>query len=282
MRRETVTVLWTGAFAVVMTGLVSGVWGGLLLANLASSPAIPWAAPVMALLIWALWSYLGGRWPPAGTQAARRRLLRGGKLPTRTMAWAIAAGVAWDIALAGLWVVLHQLIATPSNPLADFSKLPPVTVAVSLTMAAVSGAVSEEAGFRGYFQGALERRGLGVAAVLIAALVMAPIHAETQGFVWPNLVFYMVVDSMLGAIAYVTQSIRPGIVVHAIGLLIFFGFIWPGDAHRQLVWATGAGPGFWISVVQTVLFAALGAVAFARLARLASTPAVADPDPGRG
>ncbi len=266
MRRQTITVLWTAVFAALMTGLTSGVWGGLLLANLATTPAIPWAAAVMALLLWALWSYLGGRWAPNGTQAARRTLLRGGALPARIAAWAVAAGVCWVIALAGFWIVLHRLIAAPGNPLADFSKLPPLTVAVSLIMAAVSGAVSEEAGFRGYFQGALERRGLGAFAVLVAALVMAPIHAQTQGFVWPTLLFYLLVDAMLGALAYVTQSIRPGIVVHAIGLFVFFAFIWPQDAHRQLIWTRGADAGFWLSVALTAVFAALGALAFVRLA----------------
>jgi membrane protease YdiL (CAAX protease family) len=270
MRRETITVLWTAVFAVLMTGLTSAIWGGLLLANLATTPAIPWAAVAMALLLWALWSWLGGRGAPKGTQAARRTLLRGGPLPARVAAWAVAAGVAWVIALAGLWIVLHRLVAAPGNPLADFSKLPPFTVAVSLIMAAVSGAVAEEAGFRGYFQGALERRGLGALAVLVAALVMAPIHAQTQGFVWPTLLFYLLVDAMLGAIAYVTQSIRPGIVVHAVGLFVFFAFIWPQDAHRQLIWARGADAGFWLGIAQTVVFAALGGLAFIRLTKLAA------------
>jgi len=175
--------------------------------------------------------------------------------------------------------VLHELVPTPSNPLGDFSKLPPITLATSLIMAAVSGAVSEEAGFRGYFQGALERRGLGALAVLAAALVMAPIHAQTQGFVWPNLLFYLLVDSMLGTLAYVTGSIRPGIVVHAVGLFVFFALIWPGDAHRRLIWLGAPDGGFWISASQTLIFAALGAVAFARLIRAArdSTPAGAQP-----
>ena len=280
MRRETLTVLWTGAFAVVMTGLVSGVWGGLLLANLATTPAAPWAAAAMALVLWTLWSYLGGRGPPASTQAVRQRLLRGGPVPARLAGWAVAAGVLWVIALAGLWNVLHQLVQTRGNPLADFSRLPPLTLFASLVMAAVSGAVSEEAGFRGYFQGALERRGLGGLAVLAVALVMAPIHAETQGFVWPNLLFYLLVDTMLGALAYVTRSIRPGIVVHAVGLFVFFAFIWPGDAHRRLIAAGGADIGFWTSVILTVVFAGLGGLAFARLARLASgTAARADADP---
>ena len=278
MLRETLTALWTAVFAILMTGLVSGVWGGLLLANLATSPAVPWAALVMALLLWALWSYLGGRWAPRRTQTARRTLLRGGALPAPVAAWAVAAGVAWVIALAGLWIVLHRLIASPGNPLADFSRLPPLTVAVSLIMAAVSGAVSEEAGFRGYFQGALERRGLGALSVLVAALVMAPIHAQTQGFVWPTLLFYLLVDGMLGALAYVTRSIRPGIIVHAIGLFVFFAFIWPQDAHRQLIWAKGADAGFWLGVVQTAVFAALGGLAFLRLTKLAPSGRV-DPAP---
>jgi len=265
----TLTVLWTGAFAVVMTALVSGVWAGLLGANLATSPAVPWAAAAMGLVVWALWSWLGGRFPPQATAAARRKLLRAGPLPAPVMLWAVAAGVLSVVALAGFWVVLHRLVATHGNPQPDFSKLPPATVVISLAMAAISGGVSEEAGFRGYFQGALERRGLGASAILVAALVMAPIHALTQGFVWPNLVFYLLVDAMLGALAFVTGSIRPGVVVHAIGLFIFFALVWPNDAHRPLISASGADAAFWISVAQTVVCAALGAVAFARLVRLA-------------
>ena len=282
MRRETLTVIWTGVFAVVMTGVVSGVWGGLLVANLATTPAIPWAAVAMAAVLWALWSWLGGRWAPRSTQDARRRLLRGGALPIPVVAWAVAAGVLWVVALAGLWVVLHRLVAAPGNPFGDLSKLPPVTVGVSLVMAAISGAVSEEACFRGYFQGALERRGLGAFAILVAALVMAPIHAQTQGFAWPGLLFYLLVDGMLGALAYVTQSIRPGVAVHAIGLFVFFAFIWPQDAHRQLIWTHGADAGFWLSVGQAVVFAVLGALAFVRLVRFAKqspTPAEGRQDP---
>jgi len=268
VRGDTITVLWTGAFAIVLTAVVSGIWTGLLGANLATSPAIPWAAGVMGLIVWALWSWLGGRFAPRRTQPARCELLRGGPLPASVTAWAIAAGVLWVVALAGFWIVLHRLTSAHGNPVADVSKLPPATVAVSLAMAAISGAVSEEAGFRGYFQGALERRGLGAAAVLVAALVMAPVHALTQGFVWQTLVFYLLVDAMLGALAYVTGSIRPGVVVHAIGLFVFFALVWPHDAGRQLVWAHGADAAFWISVAQAVGFGALAIAAFARLVRL--------------
>jgi len=49
-----------------------------------------------------------------------------------------------------------------------------MTMALMLVMASVVGAVTEEAGFRGYFQGRLERTINGPAAILIASVVMAP------------------------------------------------------------------------------------------------------------
>jgi membrane protease YdiL (CAAX protease family) len=262
-------VLWTGAFAAVLTGAVSGVWSALLLANLRLSPAVPWSALVMALLLGALWAFLGGKWGSLGSRDTRRDLLRARHVPQNVLVWALIAGDLFIVALAGFWIVLRRLVATPGNPAADFSALPAVTVIGTLAMAALAGAVSEEAGFRGYFQGALERSGLGPAAVLVTAVVMAPLHALTQGFVWPTMVFYLLVDAMLGALAYLTKSIRPGIVVHAVGLIVFFGLVWPYDKTRGLVLQQGADLGFWLNAAQALVFAALSVLAFVHLAKLA-------------
>src|ERR1700719_1322067 len=56
--------------------LPGGVWTGLLIANLRTSPNIPWCVIVMALLLWAIWRYLDGRGPPMSTSEARHQLLR--------------------------------------------------------------------------------------------------------------------------------------------------------------------------------------------------------------
>jgi membrane protease YdiL (CAAX protease family) len=263
-----VRILWTGAFAVVMTALVSGTWAALLLTNLSHSPGLPWSSLIMAVILWALWSYLNGRWAPAGTREARRMYLRAAQLPRRVYSWALAAGLLWVVFLAGFWIVLDQVAAVPGNKLPDFSALPELTVIATLVVACASGAISEEAGFRGYFQGSLERAGLGASAILCAALLMAPIHALTQGFVWPTLVFYLLVDSMLGALAYLTRSILPGIVVHAVGLFVFLGLIWPGDKNRLPVSQGGAGLWFWMHLAQAVLFGSLSLYALRRLAKL--------------
>jgi membrane protease YdiL (CAAX protease family) len=262
-------IVWTGVFAIAFTAAMSGLWAVLLLANLRVSPALPWSILVQSLALWAAWTVLGGGWGPSGSRAARRELLRAYKLPTRVLGWAVVAGLLCVAALAGLWIVLHRLVATPSSPLPDTSRYPALTVGAVFVAASISGGVSEETGFRGYFQGSLERAGLGWGAPLIPALVMAPLHALTQGFAWPNLLFYMLVDTMLGALAFLTGSIRPGVIVHALGLLVFFTLIWPGDASRPMIATSGPDRAFWLAIMAAVLFGALSLAAFTRLARLA-------------
>jgi membrane protease YdiL (CAAX protease family) len=258
--------------AIVLTAVTGGVWTALLAANLAKSPAIPWSVAVMALLLWLLWRYLGGAWWPRSTADARRRYLRARRTSGPIFAWAVGAGLLSIVALAGLWIILFQIANLPSRALPDYSKYPPVTVALALVMASLVGAVAEESTFRGYTQGVLEGAVGGVAAILITALVMAPEHAFTQGFVWPVLLFYLLVDVMLGVTALLTQSILPGIVTHAIGLLMFFTLVWPGDALRSLFGNGDTTMWFWIHGAQTLVFAILALLAFIQLARETRRP----------
>jgi membrane protease YdiL (CAAX protease family) len=258
--------------AIVLTAVTGGVWTTLLAVNLTTSPAIPWSVAVMALLLWLLWRYLGGAGWPRSTADARRRYLRARRISGRVFAWAVVAGLLSIVALAGLWVDLFQVTNLPSRASPDYSKYLLVTVALALVMASLVNAVAEEAVFRGYTQGVLEGAVGGAAAVLITALVMAPEHAVTQGFVWPVLLFYFLVDVMLGATTLLTQSILPGIVTHAIGLLVFFTLVWPGDALRSLAGSGDANTWFWIHGAQTLVFAILAILAFIQLARETRQP----------
>ncbi len=272
--RRLALIVGFGALAFVLTAVVGGIWSALLTVNLATSPAIPWAVAVMALLLWLMWRYLGGAGCPRSTAEARRRRLRARRTPRRVFLSAVGAGVLAIVALAGLWFVLFQLAhLSPTRALPGYSTYPLITVALVLVMASLVGAITEEAAFRGYFQGALEGTVGGVGAILITALVMAPEHALTQGFVWPTLLFYAIVDVMLGATAFLAQSILPGIVTHAIGLLAFFTLVWPADVIRQVAGHGTTELWFWIHVAQTLVFAGLAILAFIHLAsiqRLAS------------
>lgn len=266
--RRILVVAWSVILALFLTIFIQGIWSVLLISNLKTSPAVPWAVIVMALLLWLLWQYLSGRWRPTSTSEARHSYLRARPIPREVFTWAFVAGMLSIMALTGFWIVLFQLVKIPGNTLPDFSKYPLSTVIVVLMMASVVGAVTEEAGFRGYLQIILEREVGGPAAIVIAALVIAPGHGLTQGFVWPTLLFYFFVDVMFGVTAYLTKSILPGIVVHAIGLFIFFTLVWPNDAARRLVSEGGADIWFWMHVMQVLIFTPMAILAFRRLARV--------------
>ena len=261
-------VVWSGILACVLTVLAGGVWTVLLISNVATSPAIPWAVIVMALLLWLMWQYLGGKWGPRSTSEARHRYLRATPIPGEVFVWALVAGILSIVALVGYWVMLFQLVKIPARVLPNFSGYPLLTVTLVLVMAVLVSSLAEEVGFRGYFQGILEHKVSGPVAIVIAALLIAPAHGLTQGFVWPLLLWYFFVDVMFGAMAYFTRSILPGIVVHSIRLLIFFTLVWPYDMQRRLVWETGANTGFWLTVAQAIVFSTLAILAFSQLARV--------------
>ena len=264
---KTIGLLGFVAAAFVLTLVPGGIWAGLLTANLRTGIAIPWSVPAALALLWLGWLYAGGWGPPKSTSGARRRYRRANGMPRDVFAWALIANALSLTALAGLWIVLFQLARPPGNRLPDFLAYPPWVVGLVLACAGVVGGVSEEVGIRGYLQGALERRLPWPAAVAAAAIIMAPGHALTQGFVWPTLVFYLLADMMYGVTACLTDSILPGAVAHSVGLVTFFAFIWPRDAARPPASLSGGDLWFWLHVAQVALFGLLAVGAFLVLAR---------------
>ena len=55
------SIIGFGLLAFAITVLAGGIWSALLVANLRGSPAIPWSVPLMAILLWLMWGYLGGK-----------------------------------------------------------------------------------------------------------------------------------------------------------------------------------------------------------------------------
>jgi membrane protease YdiL (CAAX protease family) len=225
---------------------------------------VPWAVPASLALLWLGWRFAGGQ-PPWRRSPERQLQRRANAVSAATFAWALAANAFSLIALAGLWILLKQLVRLPGNRLPDFSVYPLPIIVLVLGCAAIVGAVSEEVGLRGYLQSRFERFAPWPVAVGLMALIAAPGHALTQGFVWPTLLFYFLADTSYGVTAYLTNSILPGILAHAVGLFVFFLFIWPHDAARPHM--SNPDPAFWTLVAQVMAFGALTIWAFLRLAR---------------
>jgi len=257
---------------VIMTLFPGGLWSALLAANLKTGIALPWAVPVAAILLWLGWRYAGGHGPPDHTAVARQCYRRANPISGAVWSAALLANAFALLAFCGLWIVLFQLAKAPGNAAIDFSHYSIVTVLLIVATGAVIGAVSEEVGIRGYLQLALEGTFAAPLAILLAALALTPGHALTQGFVWSTVLFYILVDVAYGVTAFLTGSIFPGIVAHSVGLFVFFLVIWPHDAGRSLVRASGPDAWFFIHLLQAAVFGALAIWSFVRLARLNSRP----------
>lgn len=270
--RRIFAIVWSAILAFLILAFGQGVWAALFITNLKTSPRIPWAVVVMAVVLWLMWQYLGGKWWPRSTSEARHRYLRARRVSGRAFVWAMLAGVLSIVALTGYWIVMFQLVKMPANALPDMSSYPLLTIVLMRVMASLVSPLTEEAGFRGYCQVILEREFRGPAAVVISSVLFALAHF-TQGFFWPKLLVYFLAGLVFGVTAYLTDSILPGIPVHILADLTFFALVWPHDAARRLVAGGCADAWFWLHVAQAVVFTALAIFAFRRLAHV--SPALA-------
>ena len=271
----------------VLAGLAVGAlgtlpWAGLSALNLKTSPGVPWAVPVMAVYLWLFWLYFGGAGWPGSTAAARREGRRFRRLRGDVLATAFLAG------MLGLWAlvvgmrVVNRLVHLPGSG-ASAAQLPLLTLALLLPMAALVAGVVEEMAFRGYMQGPLERRHGPVLAILVTSAVFAAAHLTHREVTVVLLPYLMAAGAVYGTLAYLTDSILPGLVVHAAGDL--FAFVmelasggrvtWANPAQpAPLIWERGPDAAFWLTCAGALAVGTAAVLAFRELAR------VSHPAPG--
>lgn len=259
-------LIWSAFLAFLILIIGQGAWNILLLANFGHGATFPWSIPIMAVVLWVMWKYLGGKWWPSSTSEARHHLMRANRVLRSGFALAFSAGICAMIALAGCWIILFQLVRTPPNVLPDLSGYPLLTLVLVLAMASLVSPIVEEIGFRGYGQQVLERGLSGPASVAVSSVLFMLAHAN-HGWFWPKLLVYFLVGLAFGTIAFLTNSILSTIPVHIVGDLVFFTLIWPHDATRRLVTEGGADGWFWIHLAQAAIFTTLAILGFLRLAR---------------
>jgi membrane protease YdiL (CAAX protease family) len=225
----------------------------VFLANLRFHPELPWAVPVVGIYLWLFWRYLGGSGPPASTADVRRESLRAAPLRGVVWRWALLAG---GLAIAALVVALrlaNRFVTLPAQQLPDLSHVPTVTILSLLLMGApVAGAV-EEAAFRGYMQGPIERACGIVPAVLVTGTMFAVAHLDFTPVLWP---YYVAVAAIYGTVTWRTGSILPAIVLHTAGNVYSNLDLW---VHGQAEWQAGSGSAGAIWPWSVALVALIGA-----------------------
>jgi membrane protease YdiL (CAAX protease family) len=247
-------------------------------ANLRYFPSVPWAVPVTTAYLWFFWRYLNGAGPPESSAERRRTSLRATGIPARMWAWALLAGGLGIVALVLALRVANRMVVLPPQRLPDFGQVPQSTVLSLLLMAAPVAGIIEEAAFRGYMQGPIERRLGLLPAILITGTMFAVAHLDFTLLLWP---YYVAVAAIYGTVTHLTRSILPAVVLHTAGNLYSNLDLWlHGQAEWQassissnLIWKTGADSAFWTASAGLVVASALTVSAYFMLARAARSQA---------
>ncbi len=253
----------------VVAGLIVGAvgttpWAVLVSANLKYWSAVPWAVPPTALYLWLFWRYVQGAGWPRSTAEARRTNCRPNRLSEDVWGAALVAGVLGLMAVVLLQGVMNRLVTLPQQRDIDPSRYPFVTVLLWVLMSALVAGVVEEASFRGYMQGPIERRHGPVVAILVTGSLFGFAHFTHPEVTLILMPFYLAVAAVYGALAYFTNSIFPSMVLHAGGnVLAAFDLFARGQSEWQassspkpLIWETGADASFWISCVAVLVVGA--------------------------
>ena len=258
----------------LVTSVGTGLWAVLTLANQKYFPGAPWAMLPAAGYLWLFWRYLRGEGWPRGTADARRASLRANDLSPEIWSAAIGAGLLGLIWVLVVQQVLNRMVRLPLQIVPDTSHVPAVTLVGLLFMAAIVAGVVEEAAFRGYMQGPIERRHGPIAAILITGVMFGAghfVHPEVALVLMP---YYVAVAAVYGGLAYITNSILPSLMLHAGGnLFVFLAQFGAGRSEWQataapLVWETGPDVTFVVTAAAAI---GLGAAVFLAYRGLAAS-----------
>jgi membrane protease YdiL (CAAX protease family) len=257
-----------GLAAAVSLGIVAygqGLWQPLVIANMRFHPQVPWAAPTMAVLLAALLAFLSGRLGPKAGAGRRRELFRWNRMPWATFFLALGAGLLGLAAFGGAWIAVADLVHIPAGVQPKVTGVPLPTVISFLAMGALAAPLSEEAAFRGYAMGILQKAwGHAGAAIVGSSLLFAAVHF-IQGLDAVKLSLYFGAGLLFAVIGYLTNSLYAVMVVHSLGDVLGFTVLWP---HDQVQHAMGfADPMFAPALCAIAVFTPLAVLAFGRLAR---------------
>jgi membrane protease YdiL (CAAX protease family) len=263
----------SAAISVSIVAYGQGLWQPLVIANIGFHPEVPWAAPTMAVLLAGLLAWLSGRGWPNRTSARRRELFRWNRMPLATFFLAIGAGILGLAAFGGIWIAVADLIHIPAGVQPKITGVPLPTVISFLVMGALAAPLSEEAAFRGYAMGILQKAwGHAPAAIIGSSVLFAAVHF-VQGLDAGKLSLYFGAGLLFATLGYLTNSLYAVMVVHSLGDVLGFTVLWP---HDQIHHAMGfADPMFAPALGSAVVFTPLAVLAFRRLARV-SAPLRAD------
>jgi len=215
----------------------------------------------LGVFLW--WTSGGG--PPARLRTLRADHFRRGGLSAAEWRWGLLAAASFAVTVHAAIVLLFRFEPFPADAFHrgyDLSFIPTQSLRwLACIVSALSAAVCEETGFRGYMQRPIESMGRPMLAILISSVFFTLLHLEKS---WSLLLMVPIVfgaGALLGWLARASGTLLFGMLGHWVMDIGLFAYWWTqiaGTFTEQPVWQTGWDRAF---AIAWALFAiALGAL----------------------
>jgi len=214
----------------VLAGLVivvvaANVWPPLLL-----KLGVPLAAVVEILFLACFVFWASGGGPPRRLRAVRSERFRIRRISGAEWLWGVAAALAFAATVHAAIVVLFRIVPYPAASFHrgyDISFIPTRAMQwVACIISALSAAICEETGFRGYIQQPIELRHGPTTAILVSSAFFTLVHLEKRWALIGMVPIVFAAGLLLGALAYASRTLIFGMIGHAVMDVWLFAYWW--------------------------------------------------------
>lgn len=193
-------------------------------------------------------------------------------------------------ALVALLALASRLVPLPaSSPIVTPPGMPIATALTLIVMSSIVAGVTEEAAFRGYMQGPIERRYGLAAAILVNGTLFGLLHfpSHPADVLW-MLPYYVAVSAVYGGLTWSANSILPALVLHAAGDVVVLTRWWLtgrpewqiGSTVPPLVRESGADAHFVATAIASIALVPATAIAYRTVRKLRREELAAAPNLG--
>ena len=261
--------IWIRAIAIglLVNILAVGLWPALAL-----QLPIPVAFVIMTIFLGLYVKYLSGSWRPKSTSAVRRENFRALNLPGKVWFWGGCGALLLWANKTAFGEFIFRLFPFPPDAYAAtldyFNGLSSLDSVLAIVMTSVVAGIAEETGLRGYMQKPLEKKYGPFVAITIVSLAFTLIHIP-QVTNLPYLSVLFTFSIFFGVLAYATNSLLPGIIIHAImdthAFMYLTGYFGETSGIRATIFEVGMDSHFWWTSLTLVVTAVLFVLAIRKL-----------------
>jgi membrane protease YdiL (CAAX protease family) len=236
-----------GAILVVFRAIVVGLLIAVPAANVAPLLIAVPGGTILAIVflgVFLWWTSGGG--PPARRRQLRADCFRRTRLSALEWFWGVLAALSFAATVHAAIVLLFRFEIFPAQAFHrgyDLSSLPTQSLRwLVCILGALSAAVCEETGFRGYMQRPIELVGRPALAIMISSVSFTLIHLNKS---WALLAMVPIIFGagvLLGWLARASGTLLFGMLGHWIMDIGLFAYWWAqiaGTFAERPVWQTG-------------------------------------------